>query len=279
MIYYKTDEEIEIIRQNCVLVCKTIALVGELIKPGVKASYVDQQAEMFIKDNGAIPAFKDYPSLSKGVSDFPTTLCVSINEVVVHGIPSNIIFKEGDIVSIDCGVDANGYFGDAAYTFALGDVPEDKMSLLRVTLQSLYLGIENAVVGKRLGDLGFAIQNHVTKHGYTVVRELVGHGIGRELHEEPQVMNYGRRGQGQKLLSGLVIAIEPMINMGKKDVMTAEDGWTVFAKDRKPSAHFEHTVAVKKDKPDILSDHSYIEEAVKKNSNLKEVGVMSASLA
>ena len=275
MIYYKTDEEIEIIRENCLLVCKTLALAGELLKPGVKGSYIDQKAETFIRDHGAIPAFKDYPSLDKSVPNFPTTLCISKNEVVVHGIPSGKdVFEDGDIVSVDCGVEWNGYFGDAAYTFAVGDVPEPTMELLRTTLESLYLGIDNAVLGKRLGDIGFAVQNHVTKHGYTVVRELVGHGIGRDLHEDPQVFNYGRRGQGQKLLSGLVIAIEPMINMGRKDVVTAEDGWTVFAKDRKPSAHYEHTVAVRKNKADILSDHSFIENAIAKNPNLKEIEAM-----
>ncbi len=266
-IYYKTEEEIELIRQNCLLVCKTLAEVGTMLKPGLKSSVIDKRAEEFIRDHGALPGFKGY-------NDFPSTLCMSINEQVVHGIPSDREFQDGDIASIDCGVDWNGFFGDAAYTFPIGDVAEPTMELLRATKASLYLGIDNAIVGKRLGDIGFAIQNYIHKQGYTIVRELVGHGLGKNLHEAPEVPNYGRRGKGGKLQEGLVIAIEPMVNMGRKDVVTATDGWSIIAKDKKPSAHFEHTIAVRKSKADILSDHSFIEEVIRKNPNLKEVDTL-----
>ncbi len=271
MIFYKTEEEIELIRQNCILVCKVLAQVGSMLRPGITGAELDKASEELIRDHGAVPAFKGY----KG---FPSTLCVSANEHVVHGIPSDKqIFKDGDIVSVDCGVKKNGFFGDAAYTFAIGEVPEDVMDLLRVTQASLYKGIEQAVAGKRLGDIGFAIQEFVERdHGYGVVRELVGHGLGRELHEEPEVPNYGKRGKGPMLKEGLVIAIEPMVNMGKKEVVTSKDGWTVFAKDRKPSAHFEHTVVVRKNQADILSDHSLIEEAVRKNTHIKGLEYRSA---
>lgn len=264
MIFYKTDEEIELIRQSCVLVCKTLAEVASLLRPGIDSSKIDQVAEAFIRDHKAVPAFKGYRG-------FPASLCVSLNDIVVHGIPSDKqIFKDGDIVSVDCGVQWNGYFGDAAYTFAIGEVAEPVMKLLRVTHASLYKGIQQAVAGNRLGDIGFTIQNFVEReHGYGVVRELVGHGVGRELHESPEVPNYGQRGRGIKLKEGLVIAIEPMVNLGKKDVRTERDGWTVHAKDGKPSAHYEHTVAVGKKTADILSDHSYIETAIRNNPNLK----------
>ncbi len=266
MIYYKTDEEIELIRQSCLLVCKTLAHVGSILRPGISGETIDKAAEEFILDHNAAPAFKGYRG-------FPASLCVSVNDVVVHGIPnSKQIFGERDVVSIDCGVYMNGYFGDAAYTFAIGDVEEDVMDLLRVTNASLYKGIQQAVPGNRVGDIGFAIQYFVEKlHGYGVVRELVGHGVGRELHESPEVPNYGQRGRGVKLKEGLVIAIEPMVNMGKKDVRTSKDGWTVHAKDGKPSAHYEHTIAVRKGKADILSDHSFIEAAIRNNPNLKEI--------
>jgi methionyl aminopeptidase len=271
MVYYKTDEEVELIRQNCLLVCKVLAHVGSMLRPGVSGAELDKAAEELIRDHGAVPGFKGYRG-------FPATLCVSANEHVVHGIPTDKqIFKDGDIVSVDCGVQKNGYFGDAAYTFAIGDVPDDIMQLLRVTNRSLYKGIEQALVGHRLGDVGFAIQEFVERvHGYGVVRELVGHGLGRNLHEEPEVPNYGKRGKGPILKDGLVIAIEPMVNMGKKEVVTSRDGWTVFSKDRKPSAHFEHTVVVRKNKADILSDHSMIEEAIRNNVNIKGLEYRSA---
>ncbi len=270
MIFYKTDEEIELIRHNCLLVCKTLAEVAKVLKPGINSTKIDQIAESFIRDNQAKPGFKGY-------NGFPDTLCVSVNDVVVHGMPSsNYTFKEGDVVSIDCGVYKNGYFGDAAYTFALGDVPEKTMDLLRTTHESLYRGIERAVAGNRLGDIGFAIQNFVEReHGYGVVRELVGHGLGRELHESPQVANYGQRGRGLTLKYGLVIAIEPMVNMGKKEVYTERDGWTVRTKDGKPSAHYEHTVAVRKGRADILSDHVFIEQAIRANANIKALDAKS----
>lgn len=266
MIFYKTDEEIELIRQSCHLVCKTLAEVGALLKPGISSDKIDRVAEEFIRDYKAVPAFKGYRG-------FPASLCVSLNDAVVHGIPSEKqVFKDGDIVSVDCGVEWNGYFGDAAYTFAIGDVAEPTMQLMRVTHASLYKGIEQAVAGNRLGDIGFSIQNFVERqHGYGIVRELVGHGVGRDLHESPEVPNYGQRGRGIKLKDGLVIAIEPMVNLGKKEVRTERDGWTVNAKDGKPSAHFEHTVAVRKKSADILSDHSYIEAAIRNNPNIKEL--------
>ncbi len=271
MIFYKTEEEIELIRQNCLLVCKVLAHVGAMLRPGISSAELDKSSEELIRDHGAVPGFKGY----KG---FPATLCVSANEHVVHGIPSEKqIFREGDIVSVDCGVKKNGFFGDAAYTFAVGDVPEDVMDLLRVTHDALYKGIEQAVAGRRLGDIGFAIQEYVERdHRYGVVRELVGHGLGRNLHEEPEVPNYGKRGKGVMLREGLVIAIEPMVNMGKKEVVTSKDGWTVFSKDRKPSAHFEHTVVVRKHKAEILSDHTAIEDAIRKNAYVKGLEYQSA---
>ena len=272
-IYYKLDEEIELIRESCLLVCKTLAHVGSILKPGTKGSDIDREAETFIRDHGGVPGFKGYRG-------FPATLCVSVNEGVVHGIPSESqIFKDGDVVSIDCGVFMNEFFGDAAYTFPVGDVSEEVMDLLRVTNTALYKGIEQAVIGKRIGDIAFAIQHYVErKHKYGIVRELVGHGLGRDLHEAPEVPNFGKRGRGVKIQEGLVIAIEPMVNMGKKDVRTAKDGWTVIAKDRKPSAHFEHTIAARKNGTDILSDHSFIEEAIRKNPNLKEVELISVAV-
>lgn len=268
MVYYKTAEEIELIRESCLLVCKTLAQVGTILKPGAKGVDVDRMAEEFIRDHGAEPGFKGY-------NDFPATLCISRDDAVVHGVPEEKAFVDGEVVSIDCGVYWNGFYGDAAYTFPIGDVDEAVMDLLRITNESLYLAIDNAVVGKRLGDIGAAIQKHITKHGYTIVRDLVGHGLGKDLHEEPQVPNFGKRGRGQKLKDGLVIAIEPMINMGKKDVRQAKDGHTIYTKDGKPSAHFEHTVAVRKGKADILSNHSFIEDAISNNPNLKEVTSMA----
>lgn len=268
MVYYKTDEEVEYIRKSCLLVCDALAHVASIIRPGITAREIDTAAETLIRDHGAQPAFKGYRG-------FPATLCVSINEQVVHGIPSDkVIFQDGDIVSVDCGVQWNGFFGDAAYTFPLGNVSEKVMDLCRVTKNSLYVGIEQAVAGHRVGDISFAIQNYVEKgFGYGIVRELVGHGVGRNLHEEPEVPNYGKRGKGMKMLEGLVIAIEPMVNLGKKEVMTSKDGWTVSSKDRQPSAHYEHTVVVRKQKADILSNHAPIETAITKNSEVRTVSL------
>lgn len=261
-IYSKTEEEIELIRKNCLIVSDALALIAEILKPGMTSRELDQAAEELILDAGAKPAFKGYEG-------FPATLCISPNDVVVHGIPNEYEFVEGDIVSIDCGTYSEGYFGDAAYTFALGEVPEEVVQLLRITKESLYKGIEKAVAGNRIGDIGAAVQKHTEKkHNYGVVRELVGHGVGRELHEEPQVPNYGRRGKGKKLQAGWVIAIEPMINLGGRRVIQDDDGWTIRTRDKSFSAHFEHTVAVGVKEADILSDHVRIEENIKKNPNL-----------
>lgn len=270
MIFYKTDEEIELIRESCLLVCKALTEVAKVIRPGISGQEIDTIAEQVIRDHHAVPAFKGYRG-------FPGTLCVSPNESVVHGIPSkDQIFKDGDIVSVDCGVLLNGFHGDSAFTFPLGDVSEEVMELCRVTNTSLYRAIEAAELGKRLGDISFAVQEYTEKvHNYSIVRELVGHGIGRDLHEAPEVPNYGKRGRGVKLQEGLVIAIEPMVNLGRRDVRTASDGWTVFAKDHKPSAHYEHTIAIRKDGPDILSDHQMIADAIQSNPNVKEVELKS----
>ncbi|MEZ4931662.1 MAG: type I methionyl aminopeptidase [Saprospiraceae bacterium] len=269
-IIYKTDEQIEMLREACLLVCKVLTYVGENIRPGITGEELDRKAEQIIRDHGAIPAFKGYEGQH---GPFPSSLCISVNEVVVHGIPSKEEFKDGDIVSVDCGtIMPSGFHGDAAYTFPLGEVKEEVMQLCRVTKASLYRGIENAVQGKRLGDISYAIQHYTEKeHGYSVVRELVGHGVGKSLHEDPEVPNFGKRGNGLKLIEGLVIAVEPMINLGKKDVMQGNDGWTIYTKDRLPSAHYEHSVAVRKGKVDVLSNHDPIEEAIAKNPNVMEV--------
>ena len=257
MIYYKTEEEIEILRLSNRLVGKTLAEVAKVIKPGISTLYLDKIANEFIQDNGAKPAFLGY-------GGFPNTLCISANEQVVHGIPNKKELQEGDIVSVDCGTILNGYYGDSAYTFTIGEVDLETLKLLSVTKESLYKGIEFAIAGNRLGDISFAIQNHAEVNGYSVVRELTGHGIGKELHEKPEVPNYGKRGRGIKLKKGLVIAIEPMINMGTRNVKQADDGWTISTVDGKPSAHFEHTIAIGEDKADILSTFEYIEEVLKK---------------
>ncbi len=265
-IFYKTPEEIEYIRASCLLVCETLGTVAGHIKPGVRMDKLDMIAEEFIRDHQAAPGFKGY-------RDFPATLCMSVNEEVVHGIPTGKEIRDGDIVSIDCGVFMNGFYGDAAYTFAVGEVSEDVMDLLVVTNKSLYLAIDQAVAGNRLGDIGYAVQQYCEhQHQYGVVRELVGHGIGRMLHESPEVPNYGRRGRGTQLREGLVIAIEPMVNLGTRKVRTLKDGWTVISRDKKPSAHYEHTIAIKKGEADVLSNHSFIEQNVEKNPNLKSIG-------
>ncbi len=264
-IFYKTAAEIELMRNANLVVSKTLAYVASRLKLGVTGEAIDKAAEEFIGDHGGKPAFKGY-------NGFPSSLCVSYNDIVVHGIPSKREFKEDDIVSVDCGVELEGFFGDAAFTFAFQKVNEPTMELLRVTYASLYLGIEQAIHGKRIGDIASVIQEYCErKHPYGVVRDLVGHGVGRSLHEDPEVPNYGRRGKGPLILEGLVLAIEPMVNLGKKDVHQAEDGWTIHARDRTPSAHFEHSVVVRKGKADILSDHSYLLEEIKNNPDLQEV--------
>jgi methionyl aminopeptidase len=257
LIVYKTKAEIEQQRESSLLVARTLAEVAKRIGPGVTSLELDKLAEEFIRDHGAIPAFKGY-------NGFPASLCVSPNSEVVHGIPNNKPFKEGDIVSVDCGVLKNEYYGDSAYTFPIGDVSDAVRSLLRVTKESLYQGINAAVEGKRLQDISFEIQTYCESHGYSVVRELVGHGIGRQLHEAPEVPNFGKRGSGPKLKQGLVIAIEPMINMGTEQVIQASDNWTIITADNQPSAHFEHDVAVVNGKPEVLSTFKYIEEALAK---------------
>ncbi len=268
MIYLKTSSEIEVIRANGVILGKTHAEVAKVIKPGITTKALDEIAYQFIKDNGAIPSFLNY---NVGGHRYPASLCISVNDVVVHGIPNNYELKDGDIISIDCGVYKNGFHADSAYTYAVGNVAEATLSLLRTTKESLYLGLAHAVAGKRIGDIGFAVQSYCEKAGYTVVRELVGHGVGKSLHEGPEVPNYGRRGDGAKLKEGMVIAIEPMINLGKKAIHQESDYWTIRTQDRKPSAHFEHTVAVCKDKADILTTFEYIEAVEKESAYLATI--------
>lgn len=255
MIYLKTDEEIELLRESNLLVSKTHAEVAKRIEPGVTTLELDRIAEEFIRDHNAEPAFLGY-------GGFPNTLCMSVNDMVVHGIPSDYRLKEGDIVSVDCGVKKNGFFGDSAYTFTVGEVDESVKKLLRTTRESLFKAIELAVSGNRLGDIGYTIQKYCESNGYSVVREMVGHGVGRNLHEKPEVPNYGQKGRGVLLKSGMVIAIEPMINMGKKEIFLENDKWTIRTRDHQPSAHFEHTVAIRKGKADVLSTFDYIEEVL-----------------
>lgn len=261
MIFLKTDEEIELLRQSNLLVGKTLAEVAKWIEPGVSTGKLDRIAEEFIRDHGAIPTFKGFPN--QYGDPFPASLCTSVNDEVVHGIPSDrVVLNDGDIVSIDCGTFMNGYCGDSAYTFCVGEVEDSVKALLRTTKESLYKGIEQAVQGKRLGDIGFAVQHHCESSSYGVVREFVGHGVGKEMHEDPQVPNYGKRGTGTLLKNGLCIAIEPMITQGTYKVVMDRDGWTVRTKDRMPAAHFEHTIAVRPGKADILSSFDFIEEVL-----------------
>jgi len=255
-IHYKSVEEIELIRKSSLLVSKTLAEIAKVIRPGIKTIELNKLAETFIRDNGGIPAFLNY-------SGFPYSLCISLNDQIVHGFPGQHLLVEGDLVSVDCGVILNKYYGDSAYTFAIGEVDEITQKLMRVTKESLYLGIEKAVVGQRIGDIGSAVQEHAEKNGFGVVKELVGHGVGLHLHEKPEVPNYGKRGSGIKLEEGMVIAIEPMINAGRAGVKFWDDGWTVSTVDKKPSAHYEHTIAVQKGKADILSSFDEIEEVLK----------------
>lgn len=255
-IIYKTEEEIDLLRESSLLVGKTLAEVAKLIKPGVTTLELDKVAEAFIRDNGAVPGFL-------GMYDFPNTLCTSANDAVVHGIPNNKPLQNGDIISVDCGVLMNEFYGDAAYTFEVGEVKPEIKKLLEVTKECLQRAIDQAIVGNRIGDIGYAVQNHAEGHGYGVVRELVGHGLGKDLHEEPQVPNYGRRGNGLQLKEGMVIAIEPMINLGKRNVKQHADGSTIITTDGKVSAHFEHDVAIRKGKAEVLSTHEYVEEVLR----------------
>ena len=262
MIFYKTKEEIEIMRRSCLLVGKTHAVVASILKEGMTTMQINELVEEFIQDNGGIPSFKNY-------NGFPYATCISVNSAVVHGFPSNKALENGDIISLDIGIFKNGFHGDSAYTFAVGTINDAVKQLLTVTKESLYKGIAKAIHGNRVGDIAYAVQQYTEKeHGYGVVRELVGHGLGRKLHEDPQVPNYGKRGSKEKLKAGMVLAIEPMINMGVKEVLHLEDGWTVLTKDGKPSAHFEHDVHITKDGPDILSSFVEIELAEKANINL-----------
>lgn len=253
MIFIRTTEEIELLRESNLLVSSTLGELVTWIEPGISTEKLDKIAEEYIRDHNAKPGFLGYHG-------YPKTLCTSINSQVVHGIPSKTTLKEGDIVSIDCGVLRNGYYGDSAYTFTVGEVAEDIKTLLKITRESLYKGIEAAVEGKRVGDIGYAIQSYCEGNGYSVVRELVGHGIGKDLHEAPEVPNYGRMGKGSKLKKGMVLCIEPMINTGRKGIIQENDGWTIRTADKKPSAHFELAIVVQKEKADILSTFKYIEE-------------------
>jgi methionyl aminopeptidase len=254
-ITIKTEEEIELLRKSSLLVGKTLAEVAKILEPGVSTAKLDKTAEEFIRDHGAVPGFKGY-------GGFPGSLCISINEEVVHGIPGDRIINDGDIVSIDCGTFMNDFYGDSAYTFAVGNVKPEVLKLLEITKQSLYKGIEQAVTGKRVGDIGYAIQQYVESYGYGVVRDLVGHGLGRNLHEKPEVPNYGRRGNGPKLQERMVLAIEPMITLGTYEISQDPDGWTIRTLDKLPAAHYEHDVVIRKGKAEILSSFEEIEKVL-----------------
>jgi methionyl aminopeptidase len=254
-IHYKSVEEIELIRESSLLVSKTLGEIAKVIRPGIRTIELNKLAETFIRDNGGEPAFLNYHG-------FPYSLCISLNDQVVHGFPGQRVLVDGDLVSVDCGVELNNYIGDSAYTFAIGEVSDTAKKLMRVTMECLDLGVQKAVAGMRIGDIGYAVQEHAEKNGFGVVKELVGHGVGLELHERPEVPNYGKRGSGVKLEEGMVIAIEPMINAGRARVKFWDDGWTVSTVDGKPSAHYEHTVAINKGKPDILSTFDYVDNVL-----------------
>ncbi|HCX76016.1 MAG TPA: type I methionyl aminopeptidase [Algoriphagus sp.] len=256
MIHYKTSEEVQKIKESADILAKAHGEVAKHIKVGEKTSHLDKIAEEFIRDHGAVPSFKGY-------NGFPASLCISVNEVVVHGFPSEYELKDGDIISVDCGVFHQGFHSDSTYTYPVGEVSTPVLNLLRATKDSLYLGIEQAIFGNRIGDIGNAIQKFVEAKGYTVVRELVGHGLGKNLHEAPEVPNYGKRGSGPLLKAGMVIAIEPMVNLGSRNIVQEADGWTIRTSDRKPSAHYEHTVAIFEDRTEVLTTHKYIEENFK----------------
>lgn len=255
MIKIKSKEEIELMRQSALIVSKTLGILAAEIKPGITTLALDKIAEEYIRDQGAKPGFL-------GLYDFPNTLCMSPNSQVVHGIPNNIALKSGDIISIDCGALKNGFYGDHAYTFEVGEVDEATKKLLKVTKESLYVGIREFKIGNRVGDVGFAIQQYCESFGYGVVRELVGHGLGKKMHEDPEMPNYGKRGRGKKFKEGMVVAIEPMINLGTHKIKQLKDGWTILTLDKKPSAHFEHDVAMVDGKPELLSTFKYIYEAL-----------------
>jgi methionyl aminopeptidase len=255
VIYSKTASEIEAMRLSGDLLGKAHREMAKLVKAGTTTRTLNKVADEFIRDHGAVPSFFQF-------NGFPASVCISVNEVVVHGFPSDYALRDGDIISLDCGVCLNGYHADSAYTYPVGNVRSEVIKLLRVTRESLYEGIAQATTANRMGDIGFAIQQYVQKHGFSVVRELVGHGLGRSLHEAPEVPNYGQRGKGIKLTNGLVIAIEPMINLGRREVVQERDGWTIRTRDRQPSAHFEHTVAIQNGKPEILTTFKYIDEVI-----------------
>ena len=260
MIVVKTKEEIELMRESALIVSKTLGEVAKIVKPGITTMQLDAIAEECIRDHEAIPGFL-------GLYDFPNTLCMSPNSQVVHGIPNNTPLEEGDIISIDCGAIKNDFYGDHAYTFAVGEIAPETEKLLQVTKESLYVGIREFKINNRVGDVGYAIQQYCEAHGYGVVRELVGHGLGRKMHEDPEMPNYGRRGRGTKFIEGMVVAIEPMINMGTQRIKQHRDGWTITTLDGKPSAHFEHDVAIVDGKPELLSTFAYIYEALGIESN------------
>lgn len=255
MIKIKTAEEISLMRESALIVSKTLGMLAKEVKPGVSTLYLDKLAEEFIRDHGAVPGFL-------GLYDFPNTLCMSPNAQVVHGVPSNDILKDGDIISIDCGAIKHEYYGDHAYTFEVGEVNEDTKHLLKITKESLYIGIDQFRRGKRVGDVGYAIQKYAEDHNYGVVRELVGHGLGRKMHEDPEMPNYGKRGRGKKFKNGMTVAIEPMINQGTRRIKQLKDGWTILTADGKPSAHFEHDVALINGEPKLLSTFDYIYDAL-----------------
>jgi methionyl aminopeptidase len=256
MIYLKTDEEVELMRESNILLGKTLAEIAKVIRPGVTTAALDKLAEEYIRDNGGIPSCKNYEG-------YPCTLCTSVNEQVVHGIPSDkVVLKDGDIISVDTCILLNGFHSDSAYTFPVGEVAQETLQLMKTTKEALFLGIGEAVVGHRLGDIGYTIQHHCESAGYSVVREFVGHGIGRDMHEDPEVCNYGRRGNGIVLKSGMTLAIEPMIALGRRNVIIEDDGWTARTADRKPAAHYELSVCVRNGKADILSTFDYIKEVL-----------------
>ncbi len=257
MLKPKSAEEIELLRKSSLLVGKTLGEIAKHVEPGVKTKKLDEIAEEYIRDHGAIPGFKGY-------GGFPGSLCISVNETVVHGIPSDKELQDGDIVSIDCGTIIDGYYGDSAYTFAVGEISEEVSNLLKRTKESLYLGLEKAIAGNRVGDIGYTVQSYIEQYGYGIVRELVGHGVGKQMHEKPEIPNYGRKGTGAKLPEGLVICIEPMINLGTKNIMQESDGWTIKTTDGKPSAHYELEVAVGKEKVDVLTSYEQIDEVLNK---------------
>ena len=259
MIHYKTPEEIELIRESAGIVSKALGFMAELIEPGITPLQLDKKADEFIRDHQAVPGFL-------GLYDYPNSIITSVNEQVVHGIPTSLPLKEGDVIGIDIGVLKNEFYGDHAYTFAVGEISEDVQKLLKVTKECLDRGIQQLVAGNRIGDVSYTIQQHAENNGYGVVRELVGHGLGKKMHESPEVPNFGKRGRGSKIQEGLVVAIEPMINMGTRRVIQLNDGWTIITADKKPSAHFEHNIAVVKGKPEVLSTFRFIEETLKKKN-------------